>query len=242
MLFGNASTLLQRDVLVMALLAAISCALLLACWKQFKLISFDPEFAQTTGLPLRFYDTLLVTLLAVAIVTGLQMVGVVLMSALVIAPAAAARQWSNSLGKVVALASAFGAVGGLAGALLSSGVARLPTGPAIVLVVSALVALSLFLAPARGLLWDWLRHRGQHRRVRAATVLLGLLHLVEDDPQPFRPHDIAALDAIGVHSAAATMPVLEQRGLVRREGRMWALTARGLSEAQRVGAGRGGGL
>ncbi|MBI4926866.1 MAG: metal ABC transporter permease, partial [Anaerolineae bacterium] len=87
-LFGQAATLLTSDVLVMAGLTALALLLVALFWKEFKLVSFDAEYAASLGLPSGRLDLLLNALLVVAIVTGLQAVGVVLMSALVVAPAA----------------------------------------------------------------------------------------------------------------------------------------------------------
>lgn len=81
----------------------------------------------------------------------------VLMSALIVALAVAARQWTDRLGVMVLLAGVFGAVAGVAGVLLSSATTRLPTGPVIVVCISVLVLISLVIAPRRGLLWTRVR-------------------------------------------------------------------------------------
>lgn len=156
-LFGQAATLLMGDVIVMALFGGGALALMLLFWKQFKLISFDADYAASLGLPVRLLDVLLTGLLVVAIVIGLQAVGVVLMSAMIVAPAAAARQWTDRLGVMVALAALFGAASGVVGATISSLGRGLSTGPVVVLVASAIVLVSLFFAANRGLLWVKLR-------------------------------------------------------------------------------------
>ena len=112
-LFGQAATLLvTRDVVVMALFGGDALALLLLFWKEFKLLSFDRDFGASLGFPVRGLEVLLTLLLVTAIVIGLQAVGVVLMSAMLVAPAAAARQWTDRLGVMVALAAFFGALPG----------------------------------------------------------------------------------------------------------------------------------
>src|SRR5690606_32147838 len=108
-----------------------------------KLLAFDPEFGSTLGLPMRRLDLVLTSLLVIAIVIGLQSVGVVLMSAILIAPAAAARQWTDRLGRMVLIAAAFGAVAGITGSIISASAERLPTGPTIVLCAGAIVLVSL---------------------------------------------------------------------------------------------------
>lgn len=240
-LFGNASTLLPRDVAVVATCGALALLLTAVFWKEFKLLSFDYGYAQSLGWPVRLLDTGLTTLIVLAIVIGLQAVGVVLMSALLVAPAAAARQWSNRLSVVVWLAAAFGALSGVSGAVASAQVPSLPTGPAIVLVVSAITLLSLLLAPARGVVWSWLRHRRQHGQVLQATVLAGMYALANQHENYDAAHDASALDAVGIHAAGKTLPVLERRGLVARENGHWRLTGAGRDAALAARQSSGGG-
>jgi len=148
-LFGQAATLLQGDVYVIAGLGAVAVAVMVILWKELKLLCFDPDFAASLGFPVRGLNVLWASVLVVAIVIGLQAVGVVLMSALVIAPAAAARQWTDRLGTMVFLASIFGAGAGVLGTVLSDRLG-VPTGPAIVLCATAWV-LASFLRKALAL-------------------------------------------------------------------------------------------
>ena len=160
-MFGQAAALLQRDIQTMAIVGSLAIGLMLLFWKEFKLLSFDPAFARSIGLPIKLLDILLMTLIVLAIVIGLQAVGVVLMSAMVVAPATAARQWTNKLSIMVGLAAFFGAVAGITGAVISSTTAKIPTGPMIVVCVSLIVIFSLFFAPKRGLIWQFCKGRAQ---------------------------------------------------------------------------------
>ena len=148
-IFGQAAVLLKSDILVIAVTGAVLLALTLLFWKEFKLLSFDPEFARSLGLPTRSLNVLLSAMTVAAIIAGLQTVGVILMSAMLVAPAVAARQWTNRLGVMVALAALFGAVSGVAGTLASSALPKLPAGPAIVVAADILVLISLALGRAR---------------------------------------------------------------------------------------------
>ena len=146
---NQAAVLLKSDILVIAVTGAVLLALTLLFWKEFKLLSFDPEFARSLGLPTRSLDVLLSAMTVAAIIAGLQTVGVILMSAMLVAPAVAARQWTNRLGVMVGLAALFGAVSGVAGTLASSALPKLPAGPAIVVAADVLVLISLALGRAR---------------------------------------------------------------------------------------------
>lgn len=233
-LFGNASTLLQEDVIVMATLGGAALFTLAFLWKGFKIATFDPDYAATLGLPVSRLNTLLLALIVAAIVTGLQTVGVVLMSAMLVAPAAAARQWTDRLGHMVLLAAGFGALSGISGAILSAQVPKLPTGPTIVLIVSTVVLLSMLLAPNRGLLWNWIRARTQRLHLEASTVLSGMLRLAEAHDDPFHPHNPSALRALTGVPVQRGLRELQERGLVTEvQGERWALTQAGLEQAQR---------
>ncbi len=237
-LFGQAAALLRQDVVVMAALAAAVLALVLALWNQLKLLAFDPDFAASLGLPVGRLDALLTALLVVAIVIGLQTVGVVLMSAMVVAPAAAARQWTRRLGPMVVLAAALGMVGGVGGAIASSAVPRLPTGPAIVLLLSLAVGVSLLLAPERGVLWRRLRLGRLAGGPRESPVLLHLFALSLQHPDdPEHGHSVKVLEAMSPPDidVLQALTALEAGGLAQRapDGR-WAPTLLGRREARRT--------
>jgi manganese/zinc/iron transport system permease protein len=152
-LFGQAAALTHTHVVTMFVLSVAAIAVVFALFNQFKLVTFDEVFAKSIGVNTSLISYALVALLMVAIVVGLNTVGVVLMSALVVGPGVAARQWTNSLGKMIVLAALLGATSGVAGAIISVNDARTPTGPVIVLVLSAIVAFSLLFGSARGMVW-----------------------------------------------------------------------------------------
>lgn len=237
-LFGQAATLLQGEVVMMAVLGGIALVLMALFWKEFKLLSFDRDFGASVGFPMRFLDILLTTLLVVAIVIGLQAVGVVLMSAIIVAPAAAARQWTNHLGRMVALAAGFGALAGVSGAVISSTGAGLSTGPVIVLCMSVIVFFSLFFAGNRGLFWAWLSHQRNRQQLRVETVLSHLYELAKQHPEATHTHSITVLRAmnLGRGGVLRTLHELEKQGWVVNDGddAQWGLTAVGLQEAKRL--------
>lgn len=236
-LFGQAAALIQQDVLTMAALGGLALLAMTLLWKEFKLLSFDPAFGQTLGFPMRFLDVGLTTLLVVAIVIGLQTVGVVLMSSMLVAPAAAARQWTDHLGVMVFLSMSFGALSGVSGAILSSTTANLPTGPTIVLCVSTLVVFSLLLAPRRGLVWRRLRQLQGSRRLHRRAVLLDLYALAQQHATHDHAHAESVLNVMQKTPVVTrrALRALEDDGLVRQVGDgNWALTEKGLQTARRI--------
>lgn len=169
-LFGQAAALVQEQVVTMAALGGVALLVVALLYKEFKLLSFDPDFARSLALPTRALDALLTGLIVIAVVIGLNTVGVVLMSAMLVAPGAAARQWTHSLGKMTLLAALFGAASGVAGALISVSESRIPTGPVIILSVTVLVFVSLLFGSARGLVWEWARQRRNRRSLQAPPL------------------------------------------------------------------------
>jgi manganese/zinc/iron transport system permease protein len=235
-LFGQAATLLQRDVITMGVIGLIALAFLVTFWKEFKLVTFDPEFAASLGFPVRVLNVLLTTLLVIAIVIGLQTVGVVLMSAMIVAPAAAARQWTDKLNLMVILGGLFGALAGVSGTLISSSTEKLPTGPLIVLCISVIVLVSMLFATNRGLLWNWLRSQQNRRKLRARAVLADLNTLAMQHPNEEHGHSMAVLRAMSTNPEGVSYALkqLEQRGHAREVSQdVWALTNEGRTQASR---------
>lgn len=242
-LFGQAATLLAEDVALMAVLGFFALALTALFWKEFKLLSFDADFGVTLNFPMQAVNLVLTTLLVIAIVIGLQTVGVVLMSAMVVAPAAAARQWTNRLGIMVLLSALFGAGAGIGGAVISSLVPKLPTGPTIVLCISGLVIFSIFLAPARGLLWNWARQYRNRRNFRAEAVLLDLYALAQQHQNRLHGHSTAVLKTMNLNRTAVNkcLEILQERGLaVSPASGIWGLTEAGLRKAEQLASSHGG--
>lgn len=240
-LFGQAATLVEEDLKVMAVLGAVVLAVVLALFKEMKLLAFDPGFGASLGLPMRRLEILMTLLLVVVVVVGLQTVGVVLIVATLITPAAAARQWTDRLGTMVALSSAIGAAAGVAGSLASSLVPRLPTGPVIVLVSSTVLIVSLLFAPRRGLLWAMLRERQVADRIRCENLLKDLYLQAErqadqgGDRDAFqsRPLLMGVRGQSGAELDRSARPLLAA-GLAERQGDDLRLTPAGREAAESV--------
>ncbi len=237
-LFGQAAALLRSDVVAMTALGGTALVLVGLLWKEFKLLSFDRSFGASLGLPMGKLDGLLTALLVVAIVIGLQTVGVVLMSAMIVAPAAAARQWTRRLGSMVVLAAAIGTGAGVAGAVASSAIPKLPTGPTIVVVLSLVVMISLTLAPGRGVVWRWFRLGRLRQAPQLDPVLFHLYALsLQHADDPGHGHSMAVLRTMSPRDldVVAALRGLESKGLaVQTPAGLWAPTALGRREAMRA--------
>lgn len=158
-IFGQASTILYRDVILTTSLSLIVLLLVVLFWKELKLMAFDPDYAGALGLPGGKLNVLLSFLTMMTVLLSIQAVGIILMSAMLIAPSVAARQWTRRLEPMVLLSALFGAVSSATGTIASSSISKMPTGPAIVVAASVIVITSLLFAPRRGLVSQYLHHK-----------------------------------------------------------------------------------
>ncbi|MCA0755554.1 metal ABC transporter permease [Paenibacillus sp. N4] len=151
-LFGQAASMIASDVVTMSIVCGLLITVCTLLFKQFKLISFDAGFARGIGYPVALLEQLLMLLVVVAVVAGIQAVGVVLVAALLITPAVSARYWTDRLGLMVVISGVFGALSGAVGTLMSASVSNLPTGPVTVLAATLLFGVSVLFGPTRGLI------------------------------------------------------------------------------------------
>lgn len=151
-LFGQAAAMISKDVTIMAIICASLILVVILFLKEFKLVSFDQGFAKGIGLPIRFLDQFIMFLIVVAVVVGIQAVGVVLMAAMLITPAVSARYWTDKLSYMIVLSGLFGGLSGFGGTIISTMGTNLPTGPLIVLSATAVFIVSVLFAPAKGVI------------------------------------------------------------------------------------------
>lgn len=231
-IFGQAAAIVERDVRLIAGVGALSFIIVGLFWKEFKLITFDPEFAGANGFRVRFLSVLLSTLIVVAIVLGLQLAGVILMVGMLIAPGIAARQWTNKLNQMIILSAVFGAFAGGVGAIISAVDTDIPTGPLIIVVAFLLVLISIAFAPGRGLVWSRLQAYRDRRRFAATTVLRDLYHYAVDHGSPSSPVPESFLVGVGGATAKVGLRQLADRGQIEPQGRAWVLTPVGVAAAE----------
>lgn len=139
-LFGSINGINRSDLEIMAVMGGLVVLIIGIFYKQFVIISFDLSLAHTLKLPVEFLRVLLLILIAVTIVASLQVVGIALMLALLITPAATARLVVHRLHTMIIVAAAVGILSGVAGFYLSYYL-DVPSGASIVLTMSTLFAL-----------------------------------------------------------------------------------------------------
>ncbi len=235
-LFGQASSLIRSDIILISILSILIVTVVCLFWKELRFLSFDPEYMAILKFPVRKINMLLDMLIIISIVIGLKTVGVVLMAAMVIAPAAAARQWTSSYLLLTFLAGLFGASAGGLGALLSSFWVQTPTGPTIIIVLTAIVFFSLFFAPRKGLLEKWFQHRNRKNQLLAKVLLQNIYALSLQHKNSFHAHSENVIQSMNHNRPIKSELYLANNlGWIADSGnKQWRLTPKGVKVAKKI--------
>lgn len=234
-LYGQAATMTDLHILIYGILALTIASLVALFHKELQAITFDRNYAWTLGISVGALDILLFILIAVSIVIGIRSVGVVLISAMLIAPAAAARQYTHKFSTMLVLAALFGLLSGFLGNYLSVKFSLLfpkvvlPTGPMIVLVASCLCVLSLLFAPERGRLWRMMRASKFRSQVLRENMLKAMWRYGEPQVPLDYLKGCQTISPWGFHkllkqlTASGWMEQADQKSVkLTAEGRLWA--------------------
>lgn len=152
-IMGQAAFLMWSDVRLIIIVSVVVVAVFMLLYPKIKLYLFDSIFAQTIGINSQWISHLLLLMCLLVIAVGLQAVGAKLISSMLVAPAIAAQQWTQSYGKMLGLAGVFGMIAAFIGTLLSTAISNIATGPMIVVVLTAIALLSLVFG-TKGILAD----------------------------------------------------------------------------------------
>jgi ABC-type Mn2+/Zn2+ transport system permease subunit/Mn-dependent DtxR family transcriptional regulator len=180
-MFGQAAALGHGDVILLAIVTTLALGAVVVFYKEYAITSFDAGFARSLGMPVQVFHYSLMLLLAFAIVSSLQAVGVVLVSAMLVIPAAAAFLLTDRLRTMLILSAIFGMVAGGAGAFFSFVGRNLPTGPFMVLAAALVFAIGLFFGPRHGIVSRWWRQRSRSARISRENTLKAMYHVLEDE-------------------------------------------------------------
>lgn len=236
-LFGKATSLSRSDVYTFGSLAILICLTIFLFFKEFTFISFDENFAYSLGLPVLLLRGILTSLTVFAVVLGIQAVGVVLMAAMLITPAAAARFWTNKIRVMLLLAAVFGAFSGLTGAYISYLKTNMPTGPWIVLVISTIAVTSFIAAPKKGLAYQYYQSYKNKKKILEENILKTFFHLGEKEnvfDKPYSIREILERRQISVNELQKGLNSLIKEGYIIKESSGYILTKEGKTVGQRI--------
>ena len=236
-LFGKAASLVGSDLVVFSIVALVLIVIVILFFKEFTLVAFDRNYAVSLGLPVKRIELILTSLIVLAVVIGIQAVGVVLMAAVLITPAAVARYWTDSIRHMFVLAATAGALSGLAGAYISYTAPSMPTGPWIVIVISTLALLSFFFAPRKGIVSRAMKQKRFRRTIQDENVLKTLYQLGEESKNFFLQRlsdEIIRKRKVDPGRLSKSLHRLLNQGYLERNENAWAMSEAGKLRAQRI--------
>ncbi|MCG8324967.1 MAG: metal ABC transporter permease [Thiotrichales bacterium] len=245
-IYGSTASMIASDAVFIAVAAGMVVSACTLLFKELKLLCFDADFAQGQGWSVGLLDATLAGLMVLVVVVGLQAVGLVLIVAMLIIPAAAARFWTERLLPMTAAAAVIGATSAALGAAVSALYPDLPSGAMIVLVALAVFTLSVLTAPARGVIPRALRRQTLNRRIDRQHLLRAMYEILESTTGARHDGGIAPTRDAGFDDLlqrrsweagklARLLRSAQRDGLVRAAGSgRWLLTQCGADAAVRV--------
>lgn len=209
-MFGQAAALGRDDLWMIGVVTAAAGFLILIFYKEFLVTSFDSQFASAIGLPAKFIHYLLMLLLAFSVVIGLQAVGIVLISAMLITPAATAFLLTDRMHRMLIYASLFGMCSGLLGSFFSYLGNSLPTGPFMIVSASLLFTLALLFGNRYGVIPRKLRHLNRSHRIQIENTLKAIYQIKE------KSHFKEEAVSIQQFGEQRNLPIIEAEKEVKR--------------------------
>lgn len=234
-IFGNVISISKLDIQVFGGVALFMISIIFLFYKEFILLSFDETFMKSIGFPITFTKILMSTLTVLSVVIGIQSVGVILMAAMLITPAATARFWTNNLKYMLIIASAAGILASILGAFISY-VTPSPTGPWIVMILSIFAVASFFFAPKKGIISRSLRHKRFQQQIIEENILKALYQLSEEDSKFIKvgKSEILRRRNMNVLDLDAGLSRLVGHGFLNLKENKYSFTDQGLRKGQRV--------
>jgi manganese/zinc/iron transport system permease protein len=222
-LYGQAATMTDQHVVIYGSLCLLTILFIALLYHPIQAVSFDRDFARSTGIAVKVLEGATFFLLVLAIVIGIRSVGVILMSGMLIAPVIAARQWTHRLFTLFVLSALFGTLSGFFGNYFSTEIPKwfsakfsLPTGPMILLCASLFCFLSLLVSPGSGLCSRFFRIYKFRRKCRQENVLKAYWKGDEVDESRF------------------FLWTLSMQGWLQKEGKGYRLTPDGRQKAAQI--------
>lgn len=235
-LFGNAIAINQQDLIAFSIITILMLITVALFYKEFILISFDENYGKTLGFPVKMIQLVLTTLTVLAVVIGVQAVGVILMSAMLVTPAATARFWTQKLSVFLGLACLVGVISSLSGAYISY-ISPSPTGPWIVMILSLLAILSFLFAPEKGIISKLLKQKAFQLKILEENILKAFYQLGEKEHNfsfQLSMDELIKKRPMEKNNLAKGLNRLTNQGFLEKENNKWALSPEGKNKGQRI--------
>jgi len=235
-LFGKAATIVRNDLYVFGAMSALVLTIIPLFYQHFKIALFDPEFSKTIGLNDRFIQGLISGLIIISTAIGIQTVGIILMSALIITPASSAFFWTKSFNKSILISGLFATLSSIAGVFISFLSPDMPTGPWIIVCLSSIAIFSAFFSP-KGLVTKRIKASKNTKKMLSDNVLKNLYKIGEKEAETTKSRTIEEIlnyRFTPLKELKTGLRLLKLKGLAIEAGGLWMLTEQGVSNAKRI--------
>ncbi len=235
-LFGKAATIVKNDLYVFSFMSFLVITIIPVFYRHFKIALFDPNFAHTIGLKKEHIQILISTLIIISTAIGIQTVGIVLMSALIITPASSAFFWTNSFRNSIFISGIFAVISSIVGVFISYLSPLMPTGPWIIVALSAIAFFSAFFSP-KGMITKRIKVIKNKKKMISDNVLKYLYRIGENDNTTTRGrtfNEIKNFRTIYSKELKTGLKILNKNNLVIKAGDLWMLSEKGTTEAKRI--------
>jgi manganese/zinc/iron transport system permease protein len=235
-LFGKAASMLQKDLYMFGGLCLIIFICLPVFFRHFKISLFDPIFAQSIGIKKYFIQSIISFLIIVTAAAGVQTVGIILISAMIIAPASTALFWTNNFRLTMIYSGIIGAGCSILGVFISFLFPEMPTGPWIVVMLASVSILSVLFSPS-GLLVKQIQIRKNKKSILRENVLKTVYKLkekVNGKKNGISTEEVSNYRPTAIRKVKSALKHLKRNGLVVKGGDYWTLTENGVQEAERI--------
>ena len=225
---GNPATIMQQDCIFIIFMSFISFIVYIIYQRKYSALVFDPIFSKTIQSSTQYVEYIMLFIITLIIVAGLQIVGIILMSSLLINPSVAAYQWTKKLKTLICLSAIFGFIQTSLGIYISSQLYHIPPGPIIIIIATMITFISILFSP-HGIIISWYKKKTQKSELSTLQLLSRFLLFNEFKTDPFYPHDLISLKEIEKEIPPYKLKNLKEMGYIQSfENNFWALTQKGL--------------
>lgn len=233
-IFGNAIGISESDLMLYGGLSVVIILVLTLALKEFRLMVFDPEYGKAIGFPMKTISFLFNVLMILAVVIGIQAIGVVLMAALLITPGAAARFWTDRLNPLLILAAFFSVISGILGTYVSFVIPQMPTGPWVVVFLSFFALVSFLISPKSGIIFRYFARKKYLRKTHRDHLMKALYKASERGLPGLTIEEIYELYPFQKSETDYAISDLGKDKFITKNQQLISLNETGISDAMRI--------
>lgn len=235
-LFGKAATIVESDLYLFSTICIIILVAIIGLFNTFKSYLFDASFTYAKGFPNKLIAFIINTSVILITAIGIRTVGIVLMSAMIIAPAVAARYWSNNFAKNLWLAGIFGSISAVVGVLISYLSPNMPTGPWIVCALAFTALSSIFFSP-KGIIKNQIKRAQNRKKILTDNILKAFYKSSNTEKKleiGLSFEEILMQRSFAVQQLEKGLRYLQRQNLIVFDGYKYHLTTKGLKSSKRI--------